>query len=183
MQAHEPDKKITEFLNKLTSLDAGEKARLRRDAGKPLSEGHSLGLFYRLLPYGVSEWQEEAYFLVATLYPLAKSGDKGNFGAALRKARDPDKKKNRGLDRRVEILLDADTAQLPFRLRQAVRFIKSRNPETLVNWQQLLQDLLQWNSPSRWVQARWARSYFHPPELPVGKPEVPAALPEIDQDV
>lgn len=154
----ELNEKIEKFLLNLSTLDAGGKARLKRDAGKPLAEAQSLGLFYRLLPYGLSAAQEETFFLIATLYPLADKRDKGNFGDSLHSARDPDPKKNKGLDRRVEILLDSDTAQLSFRLRQAVRFLKSK--QVALNWQQLLEDLLRWNYTNRTVQKQWARAYF-----------------------
>lgn len=156
MSKYEPDPKVVEFLQKLFKLDAGDKARLKRDAGKLIAESQSLGLFYRLLPYGLSTAQEEIFFLLATLYPLGDEGGTGNFGASLRLARDP--KNPKGLDRRVEILLDSDKTQLPFRLRQAVRLLKSKH--IAINWQQLLVDLKRWNYTSRIVQKQWARTYF-----------------------
>lgn len=152
----ELSEKVKKFLQNLSTLDAGDKAKLKRDAGRPLAEGQSLGLFYRLLPHGLSVSQEEIFFLLATLYPLADSGGTENFGASLRRARDP--KNHKGLDRRIEILLDSDITQLPFRLRQAVRFLKSNRAS--VNWQQLLEDLLRWNYSNRAVQKQWARAYF-----------------------
>ena len=160
MQEREPNPRVAEFLGKLAKLDAGDKAKLKRDAGKPLTEAQSIGLFYRLLPYGLYAAQEETYFLVATLYPLAESGRAGNFGVSLRRARDP--KNHKGLDRRIEVLLDSDTVQLNFRLRQAVRFLKSNRVK--VNWQRLLEDLLWWNHANRFVQKQWARAYFALPE-------------------
>ncbi len=156
MPKRESDPKVEEFLQSLSALDAGGKARLKRDAGKPLAEAKSLGLFYRLLPYGLSAAQEEIFFLLATLYLLADGGGAGNFGASLSRARDP--KNPKSLNRRVEILLDSDIMQLPFRLRQAVRVLKSK--QVAVNWQQLLEDLLRWNYSSRSVQKQWARAYF-----------------------
>jgi len=150
--------KIETFFERLERLDAGGRARLKRNAGNPLAASRSgaLGLFYNLLPPGVPQYHEEKYFLVATLYPIAEAGDQGNLGAALHKARNEKNKK--GLDRRVEILLDADWEQLPFRLRQAVRFLHSNRVS--LNWRRLLQDLLKWDSPKRFVQQQWARSYF-----------------------
>jgi len=146
---------IIEFCENLSKLDAGEKARLKRNAGRALAQSRRvMGLFFnKLLPHGVPGYQEEKYFLVATLYPLADSGDAGSLGASLRRAREHD-----SLDRRVEILLDADDAHLPFRLRQAVRFLYSKRQP--VNWPLLLRDLLAWNSEKRWVQEQWARDYF-----------------------
>jgi CRISPR type I-E-associated protein CasB/Cse2 len=182
MQTREPDEKVIKFLEKLAMLDIGEKARLKRDAGKTIAEGQNMGLFYRLLPYGVPNWQEETYFLVATLYPMLQNGGTGNFGASLRQIRDPDPKRNNSLDRRVEILLDADPAQLPFRLRQAVRLIRSRNSEARINWQRLLEDLLQWNRPSRWVQENWARAYFEKPAKAAEKSQETTPSLEFDED-
>jgi len=154
-----PEGCIATFCERLAALDPGERARLKRCAGRPLAASpEALGLFYRLLPPGVTIWQEEVYFLLATLYPLADGGDAGNLGAALLRARGS--QNERGLDRRVEVLLDADESQLPFRLRQAVRFLQSNRVP--VSWDQLLHDLLRWNHPERYVQKAWARAYFAP---------------------
>jgi CRISPR system Cascade subunit CasB len=149
---------VAAFCERLGRLNPGDRARLKRSAGKTLAEsGHNaLGLFYSILPGGVSPYQEDAYFLVATLYPLADLGKSGDFGAALRRARQD--KYAGGLDRRVKILLDADERQLPFRLRQAVHFLRAQRVP--VNWPLLLQDLLAWGHPERFVQRQWARSYF-----------------------
>ena len=152
------DPRITDFIKRLGELDAGGRARLKRCAGQRLAEasGSALRRFYSLLPPGVSRFQEEVYFLVATIYPLADDGGTGNFGISLRQARQASN--SQGLDRRVEILLDADENQLPFRLRQATRFLASN--QVRVNWPQLLADLLYWTHPARFVQQNWARSYF-----------------------
>ena len=99
---------------------------------------------------------QEAYFLVATLYPLAESGSHRNLGATLRAARTAGN--SPGIDRRMEVLLEADVEQLPFRLRQAVRFAQSNRVP--VNWRQLLRDVLWWEHPDRFVQRQWAEAYF-----------------------
>lgn len=157
MNEQDLDPKLATFVERLAKLDAGERARLKRNAGQKLAESRGvMGMFYHLLPPGVSEYQHEAYFMLATLYPLADGGGQGNLGDALRLARQA--KNAKGVDRRVEILLDADDAQLPFRLRQAIRFLKSNNVR--VNWPRLLADLLRWAHPNRFVQQQWARSYF-----------------------
>ena len=75
------------FISRLEHLDSGSRARLKRSAGKELAAaGDALGLFYSLLPYGVPQYQEETYFLTATLYPPAEGTPKGNFGEHLRTA-------------------------------------------------------------------------------------------------
>jgi CRISPR system Cascade subunit CasB len=152
--------RITTFCERLAELDAGGRARLKRSAGRTLAQsGDALGLFYRLLPPGVPAYQEEDYFLVATLYPLAEAGDTGNLGNALRMARS--EYNERGLERRLETLLDAEESQFPFRLRQAVRLLFSNRVP--VSWPQLLRDLLNWNRADRRVQKAWARSFFAEP--------------------
>jgi len=157
MDEREIDPRVAQFIHKLDGLDEGDKARLRRNAGKAISEaGDVTGLFYRILPSGVPMQQEEIYFLVATLFPLNENGGAGNFGASLRRARTSSNDK--GLDKRVEILLDAELSQLSFRLRQAVQFLRSNRVST--NWAKLLNDLLYWSHPDRFIQRNWARSYF-----------------------
>ena len=149
---------ITKFIENLEGLNPGEKARLKRNAGNTLAEVKhaSLGLFHRILPYGIYRGNEETYFLIATLYPLAESGKTGNLGNALRLAQDS--KNKEGLNRRVEILLDADQTQVRFRLRQAIQFLYSNRIR--VNWERLLKDMLNWNHEKRFVQQDWARSFF-----------------------
>lgn len=144
------------FIDRLKNLDVGGRARLRRCAGQRIAEAREIGYFYSLLPNGVPVYQEESYFLVATLYPLAEEGNSGDLGDSLRLSRNS--RNQKGLDSRVRFLLDTDEIQLPFRLRQAIRFLKSNRVK--INWQQLLDDLLDWNLPNRPVQRRWARSYF-----------------------
>jgi CRISPR type I-E-associated protein CasB/Cse2 len=146
----------TVFLKRLSDLNIGERARLKRCAGQTLSESREVFLFSRLLPNGVSKNQEAIYFLIATLYPMAENTGEGDFGTSLRKVKNENNHK--GLDKRVQVLLDSDEIQLPFRLRQLIHLIKSK--QVKVNWQNLLEDLLWWNSQERAVQRRWARNYF-----------------------
>lgn len=158
MNVYQPNAKIISFCQRLEKLDAGGKARLKRCAGLSLGEARqeAVGLFFSILPAGVPAHQEETYFLVATLFGLGKSGGRRNLGEALRKIKTDQNKK--GLDRRMKILLDADTSQVGFRLRQAVVFLKAQ--QVAIDFQQLLDDLLWWGHEEHNVQRRWARSYF-----------------------
>ena len=161
---------IQAFVGRLTAVeDRGDLARLRRAAGRPLSQaGQALGLFYRLVPSGVSR-DEEIYFLVATLYPLnpptrghETKGDFGTTMAALRKKVDLG-----ALDRRMAILLDSDFdridgkpggGSLSYRLRHLIKYAEAQ--AVGVDWGRLLADLVRWTDPERRVQKRWARSYY-----------------------
>ena len=147
------------FCRELGRLGKADLARLRRCAGKPLAEasGPALLLFFRLLPEDVPERDREAYFLIATLFPLTKvSKARRSFGATLRLIRDP--KHPEGIDRRMRRLLDADLQQLPFLLRQATRLLKSE--DKTIDWETLLHDVLRWKAKDRFVQIRWAGNYF-----------------------
>jgi len=156
------DELAQKFVANLAKLDAGDRARLKRNAGSRLQESRgAMGLFYKqLLPPDMTyRPNEDWYFLVATLYPLEKEQKgsiPGNFGDSLRRIRNA--KNEAGLDRRLERLLDADEQQLPFQLRQAVHFLTSNRGR--INWERLLKDLLGWTRPDRYVQRQWARAYF-----------------------
>ena len=153
----ELDPRIVQFCERLSTLSTGDRARLKRNAGHTLSESRGvMGMFYRILPSNVPWFHQEMYFLVATLYPLADSGGRGNLGGSLVRARTP--KYAQGLDRRVEVLVDSNLVQLPFRLRQAICFLRGQGIP--VHWGQLLSDLIQWDHPRRFVQLRWVREYF-----------------------
>lgn len=156
---------IDAFIDRLGKLESGERAQLKRHAGKMLSESTKvMPIFFRLLPYGVSRYDEEWYFLVATLYPLceAKNEDEGkvnSFGLSMRMARAKEKQSEDGFDRRFAALLDTDTNQVSFRLRQLIRLHKSAD-NTPVAWRALLNDLVQWTHPDRYIQEKWARHYY-----------------------
>lgn len=157
MSERKIDPRISEFVQKLTKLDAADRARLKRNAGNTLAEARGINLLiYRLMPPGLPPSQEQSYYLVATLFPLAADGKRGNLGNSLRQAQKSTNRK--GLDRRIEALLDADSSQLPFRLRQTIHYLQSNRVS--VDWACLLADLLQWNHPDRFVQQNWARAYY-----------------------
>lgn len=145
----------------------GDLAVLRRNAGRSLGDSRgAIGLFYNLLPARVG-FDEEVYFLVATLFPWNdKPGPEGNFGHSMARLRA--QTGSEALDRRMTVLLDAQfergphgrsqPGELGFRLRQAVKLLASH--DIGLNWRQLLKDLLNWSHPDRWVQKAWAAAYF-----------------------
>jgi CRISPR system Cascade subunit CasB len=156
-----------EFVTRLEQLDAGGRARLKRNAGRRLAEARDIHrVFFQALPYDVHERQQEDYFLIATLFPLVpqQSHQAASLGASLRRVRHAragtgDNQMN-SLDRRFQTLLDSDREQLPFRLRQAVRLIAADREGAAIDWAQLLRDVLSWEHPEHYVQLRWARDYF-----------------------
>ncbi|MBP8950192.1 MAG: type I-E CRISPR-associated protein Cse2/CasB [Candidatus Promineofilum sp.] len=172
----ERERQIAEFIGNLAKLEDGDRARLKRNAGKSLADSRDVRLLFysRVAPHSMAAWQEERYFLLATLYPLDKAqrrrerrpadqniedlpptGSFGSFGKSFRLARTDLNKA--GIDRRFARLLDADLEDLSFQLRQAVTRLTS---EWLpIDWAQLARDLLNWDSTRRTVQRNWARDY------------------------
>ncbi|WP_165774807.1 type I-E CRISPR-associated protein Cse2/CasB [Candidatus Viridilinea mediisalina] len=153
-------RQIAEFVANLERLDAAGRARLKRNAGRRLNEARDVQrVFFQALPYALAgrAFEEEIYFLVATLYPLADSrNDSTNLGQTMRRVRQT--RESESIDRRFQSLLDSNSEQLPFRLRQIVRLAAAS--EQTIDWAQLLQDLLAWEHPERYIQLRWARNYF-----------------------
>lgn len=161
MTGNEPtprQRQIETFVAALAGLDAAGRARLKRNAGRSLAEARDVQrVFFQALPYDVPVGLHDDYFLVATLYPMAPPRNDGaSLGTTLRAVRD--KRASASLDRRFQSLLDSDREQLPFRLRQAVRLAAATDHP--IDWAQLLNGLLAWEHPERYIQLRWARDYF-----------------------
>jgi len=151
------------FITHLESLrereDRGALAALRRGLGQ---EPGSAVEMYRYVvprvPAGASQQEERAYYLVAALFAYHPDpGGAGNLGAAFRRTLDP-QGDNTAIERRFTALLAAHPDDLPFYLRQAVGFLKSK--EKPVDWQQLLTDVLAWGHSEGYVQKQWARSFW-----------------------
>ncbi|MBN2676777.1 MAG: type I-E CRISPR-associated protein Cse2/CasB [Anaerolineaceae bacterium] len=157
MNRREPSENAKLFIEKLKKLTAGEKARLKRNAGNKIAESREvMGLFYRLLPEGTPAYDHETFFLVATLFPMIDVTETGSFASSMSKAKN--KKNEKGLDKRFEILLDSDSEQIGFRIRQAVHYLSSQ--KIRIHWVSLLDDLTHWTHPDRYIQQEWAREYF-----------------------
>ncbi len=171
------DKQVAEFIKNLSQLEDGDRARLKRNAGNSLAESHQVTLlfFQKIAPYGISKWQEDRYFLLATLYPFDKAQrekDRGKGKSKDEKAATTDTyattlgrsfrnahtdQNQTGLDRSFSRLLDADEVQYPFHLRRAI--MRLTNDWVFIDWQQLTKDALQWHFTNRTVQQKWARDY------------------------
>lgn len=147
-----------EFVGRLQKLDAGERARLKRNAGNSLAGSRKVhDIYWRLRPYDLPDYLDDTYFLVATLFPFVEHRESGiGFGRSLKSIVTDNNRS--GLDRRFTALLDADEQQLSYRLRQLIMRFKG-NDKTL-DWSLLLYDLMRWHYEERYVQLRWARDYF-----------------------
>ncbi|MFM8525916.1 MAG: type I-E CRISPR-associated protein Cse2/CasB [Cyanobacteriota bacterium] len=105
-------------------------------------------------------------YLIAGLWALSQRRTSGNaipLAQALRRNAN-----STSAELRFTRLLDADRDELQWRLRQAITLLNASG--TAIDWTQLLDDLLRWDSPSRFVQIQWARQYWRQ-----GDPEPEAA--------
>lgn len=178
----EEDAAAREFISELARQDTGRLAVLRRNAGNSISEARGVAWLYGLLSRYAKPRNEEAHFMIATLFASDKKTINdiiegknafrvGNFGATLRALRSKSVKSPSDpspLDRRFNILLDADFdprkgGELAFRLRQMTkRVVSEKDPAVRINWAQLLLDAQLWNRADKRAHKRWARSYYAP---------------------
>lgn len=170
-QTTSPPDAVTAFVGHLRELarraDDGDGtaraklARLRRTlAGRSLSFD-GLSEVGDRLPPDLRNADLETYLLVAALFALdpgAAAGPNESFGATLRRLRATLSAGAESLDRRVTALLDADAEDLPYRLRQLVQQLASKN--VAPNYYKLVEHLLAWDHPHRYIQRQWARDYW-----------------------
>lgn len=96
------------------------------------------------------------YFLVASLFALhPTTGARGDLGwTCLQLGKHP------SAALRFRRLLAADERTLPTHLRQVVGLARSSKTAAPIDWGAALKHLRHWDHPDRWVQRRWARSYW-----------------------
>jgi CRISPR system Cascade subunit CasB len=162
-----PSQEVQPFIAYLQSLaerqERGALAALRRGLGQP--PGTVADTFRYVEPWlkeKRSLAREAAFYLVASLFALhPKSASAGNLGTHLR-ACNPERKDDDALERRFTALLAAHMDDLPFYLRQAVSYLKSK--DVPVNWNELLWDLQNWDEkrdgPRHSVQKKWASAFW-----------------------
>lgn len=139
-------------------------AALRRGLGKP--PGTVANVHPYVLPWlkGVSDgWQENAFYIVASLFAIWHQGKQGpiadaprNLGASLGRLKDD----SESTEKRFVALLNSHSDDLHVRLRHAVSLLASKTPVVPVDWAQLLEDLRRWDSEYRTVQRNWARGFW-----------------------
>lgn len=154
------------FLMRLNTLGNGDRAALKRAAGIMLAEadGKAVAAFYRCLPFGIPQWQEERWFAVACLRCLWDA--EADRGAPFEKIvgrmiKDGDLSESTG--HRAEVLLDTawdEDGYMLTKLTRLVKLIRQKSDHEPVDFEALLEDLIGWNSEKQYVQRKWARSIF-----------------------
>ncbi len=148
-----------EFFNRIDALSTGERAVMKRNCGVMLDEadGKALITFYRCLPHSVPQWQEPYYFAVGCIACLWKEKGTVSLEECFAQLRD-----NSGsIEKRITTLLDMDWDNDGFFLTKLTRLIKmAASAGYKIDCEKLLNDLLWWNSDSRFVQKNWARKLY-----------------------
>lgn len=146
--------------------DNVSRAVLKRCAGRHMFEcTRALGAYYSLKPAEVKPWQEERHFLSVTLSCLWKDDERGvvlPLEECLRRVKGDCN--GSGLDHRVMALLDAawsdDDDLFAPKLARLVRLVRSKTLGSSPDFGQLYKDLCAWDRDDKYVQKRWARTYF-----------------------
>jgi len=135
-------------------------ARLRRGLGRP--PGTVADMFPYVAPWVPADAPralEDAHYLLAALFAAhPDAGGSGNMGEHFRRVVRDEPAAAGAVERRFTALLAAHPDDLPFHLRQAVGFLRSKGVP--VDWQQLFADIRGWAQPDRPVQRRWARAFW-----------------------
>ena len=165
MTENEKNPKSSAFLEYLTKLrdrdDRAALAALRKGVGKP--PGTVVEMFRYVVPFTggrSSRWDQNAHFILGSLFALhPQKGGRGNMGEVFRRIKG--KTDSESVEGRFMALLNCHEDLLQNHLRHAVSLARSK--EVPVNWDELFKDLRNWKHPDRWVQRKWAESYWGGP--------------------
>ena len=154
------------FLNRLKSLGNGDRAALKRAAGTMLADadGKAISAFYRCLPHGVHQWQEDRWFAVACLRCLwdADADDGTPFEQILGRMVQSEELSD-STKHRSEVLLDTawdSDGYMLTKLTRLIKLIRQKSDREPIDFVSLLDDLNGWNVENQYVQRKWARSIF-----------------------
>jgi len=116
-----------------------------------------------------NHWRRTVYYLVAGLWAL-NSQDNPGYRQSLSSACGMlyiSNGKAPSIEKRFISLLDADEGQISYRLRQLVALLKDFS----INFDELLNDLVSWNHPGKFIQIKWAKCFYRSEEKTDNEPE------------
>jgi CRISPR system Cascade subunit CasB len=148
-----------EWLESLSKKDTRVSAVLRR------SLAFDPGTFTAAYPFvepfvkdEANSWRRAMFYLVAGLWAAhwREGRDRPSTSIGKACAAGQMASGSASIERRFINLLDADSDQLPNRLRQMIALLK----EQTIDFEGLLNGLLLWNDDRKRTQNRWARDYY-----------------------
>lgn len=157
---------INRFLLRLKTLGSGDRAALKRSAGTLLAEtdGKAVAAFYRCVPHGTPQWQEDRWFAVACLRCLWDAETEGGeaFEKVIGRMIQAEELSD-STGHRAEVLLDTawdEDGYLLTKLTRLVKLIRQKSDRAPIDFAVLLEDLICWNAENQFVQRKWARTIF-----------------------
>ena len=197
-QRHRAEARFIGYLESLVPLDSHKDAResehraalatLRRGLGRPAGTVMEMYRYIgAYLPLDAKPWEEDAYFLVASLFalhplhwPQQVGAPPNNLGASFRMLRQTEGSTD-SLEKRFVALLDASSETLEHHLRHAISLLRAG--EKPVNYLRLLRDVQNWSRDDRSVQRQWAGAYWNSREntVPAGTDGETAAASAADK--
>jgi CRISPR system Cascade subunit CasB len=157
-----------EWLEGLNEKDTKVRAVLRRSLS--FDPGKYAPAYPFVEPFIKEEdnsWRREMLYLVASLWAAhwreGRSGPPMSIGKAC--ATYQKTSGSTSTERRFITLLDADSDQMPHRLRQMIALLK----EQPIDFESLLKGLLYWNDEQRRTQNTWARDFYRHLEKEMAK--------------
>lgn len=166
MTSFSPGGRDSAFATNLDAIGAAADGRqilaiLRRSANG--SQFQALRALDRVVPRGASDWDFDAYALVAGLYAVYHQGRSlsgpidGDLGASFARLGASSGWEMDRAARRLTALLAASRQTLGERLRHATSLLKSASVP--IDWARLAHDVREWDRDGHPVQRRWARSF------------------------
>lgn len=147
------------FIEHLVGLvrggDRASLARLRRGTGR--RPGESVDALREVIPHLPPDaWKRDGYFLVAGLFGLhpRHTDSQQNMGAVFRQFGEHESN-----EKRFRALLNSHEDELGGHLQRAMTLARAK--EVPVNFKLLLEDVLHWTHVDRFVQLRWASSFWY----------------------
>lgn len=137
--------------------DRAALAHLRRGLGR--KPGDTMEMYPYVGKFAGEEtgWaHERAVFLTSALFAdyHDASQNAGDLGSSVKQIAE----KSDSIERRFVALLDADAEDLHYYLRQMIGLLKANSVP--VNWDRLFKDIRNWSHDDRFVQRKWARSFW-----------------------
>lgn len=151
--------RFIEWLEKLNEKDTKVRAVLRRSVA--FDPGRFVPAYPYVEPFIKDEdksWRREMYYLVAGLWAAHWREGRSSVPMKIGKASATHQKTSgsTSTEWRFIALLDADSDQLPHRLRQMVTLLK----EHAIDFDDLLKGLLHWRDDQKRTQNGWARDFY-----------------------
>lgn len=152
-------REFIDWLEGLNQKDSKVRAVLRRSLAFP--PGEHVPAFPYVEPFLQGEgkpWRRQVFYLVAGLWAAHWREGQSNTAMSIGKACAVHQavSGSTSTERRFITLLDADSDQLPHRLRQMVALLK----EQPIDFAALLKDLLYWNNDVKRTQKTWASDFY-----------------------